>query len=142
MNRKPQQTQNRAHPAHRRSTMSLSEATLRTPESTRDELRAESRSGSFHELSAQEFAQRTDLRVLVIKAPHGATYFRNHVHAMALADCRAAEDYLRQFDSPQTVGLVCCDGEKSAHLAIRLSRQGHTVMHLAGGLMEWCETFC
>ena len=101
----------------------------------------ETRSGSYHELSAHEFAQRTDLRVLVIKAPHAVSFF-HHDQVVAVEDCRAAEDYLRQWDAPQTVGLVCCDGEKSARLAIRLSRQGHTVVHLAGGLMEWCETFC
>ena len=117
--------------------MNLSEAAMNLAKSHRDDIR----SGSFHELSAQEFARRTDLRVLVIKSPHSVHFFRRHAQVVAVEDGRGAEDYLRQWESPQIVGLVCPDGEISSRLAIRLSRQGHTVVHLAGGLKEWCETF-
>jgi len=35
------------------------------------------------------------------------------------------------------LGLVCADGQCSSRLAIRLSRRGYHVFHLAGGLHEW-----
>ena len=46
-------------------------------------------------------------------------------------------DLLRGWPCERPIGLACPDGTCSSRLAIRLSRQGFTVYHLAGGIHEW-----
>jgi len=95
--------------------------------------------GCFTELSPQEFATRKDLVVLLIKAPHAAPEFSGFRRVVPVA-C-SSQELADVLDRRQPVGLVCEDGTCSGRLAIRLSQEGFTVVHLSGGLREWHYAF-
>jgi rhodanese-related sulfurtransferase len=88
-------------------------------------------------LTAQQFAARKDLVVLLLKAPHAAGEFSGFRGVVPLPNSQLAGHYVAELGRGQPVGLVCPDGECSSRLAIRLARAGFTVHHLAGGLREW-----
>lgn len=91
----------------------------------------------YAELTAQQFAARKDLVVLLLKAPHAAGEFAGFRGVVPLPNSQLAGHYVAELGRSQPVGLVCPDGECSSRLAIRLARAGFTVHHLAGGLREW-----
>lgn len=95
------------------------------------------RPGSFAELTPHEFDARREMGVVVLKVPDAAARFGGFRHVFAL-DCSAAvESALAGWPREAPLGVVCADGECSSRVAIRLSRQGYRVFHLAGGLREW-----
>jgi rhodanese-related sulfurtransferase len=94
---------------------------------------------SFEELTPQQFGQRPELVVLLLHAPHGEHEFGAFRAVVPLPNSRVAAHYVAELPLDQPLGLVCPDGEASARLAIRLARQGRLVVHLAGGLAEWCR---
>jgi rhodanese-related sulfurtransferase len=95
------------------------------------------RPGSYRELTPHEFHARKELGVVVLKAPAAAAQFSGFRAVFAL-DCSTAIDgVLERWPREAALGLVCADGQCSGRLAIRLSRLGYTVYHLAGGLHEW-----
>lgn len=91
----------------------------------------------YTELTAQQFAARRELVVLLLKAPHAAGEFAGFQGVVPLPNSQLAAHYVVELGRNQPVGLVCPDGECSSRLAIRLARAGFTVHHLAGGLREW-----
>ena len=97
--------------------------------------------GCYWELGAEEFLDKGELVVFMLKITKpqpGFQGFRQVVQLECAADMQGQIDALPE---AQPIGLVCCDGTCSARLAIRLSRQGRTVFHLAGGLWEWNRHF-
>lgn len=95
------------------------------------------RPGSYGELTPHEFNLRRDLGVVVLKAPEAAAEFAGFRSVFALGCSGEIDSVLSQWPRDAALGLVCPDGDCSSRLAIRLSRQGYTVLHLAGGLREW-----
>lgn len=97
----------------------------------------EQRPGCYRELTPHEFNARRDLGVVVLKAADAASQFAGFRQVFAL-DCSTEIDrVLAGWPREAALGLVCPEGDCSSRLAIRLSRQGYTVLHLAGGLREW-----
>lgn len=95
------------------------------------------RPGSFAELTPHEFNARRELGVLLLKVPTAVERFMGFRRVFAL-DCSASvEQVLGDWPHDAALGVVCSDGECSSRVAIRLSRQGYHVYHLAGGLREW-----
>jgi len=101
--------------------------------------RNDPRSGtpSYGELTALQFCQRRDLTVLLLNAPHAEADFAGYRAVIPVPNGQVAPHYLTGLVAGQPLGLVCPDGEWSARVAIRLSRLGYSVFHLAGGLREW-----
>jgi rhodanese-related sulfurtransferase len=91
----------------------------------------------YEELTAHQFAERRDLVVLLLKAPHAAGEFSGFRAVVPLPNGQVVGHYLAEIGAGQPVGLVCPDGECSSRVAIRLARLGYAVHHLAGGLREW-----
>lgn len=91
----------------------------------------------YQELTAHQFAERRDLTVLLLKAPHAAEAFAGFHAVVPLPNGQLVGHYLAEVGPRQPVGLVCPDGECSSRVAIRLARMGYAVHHLAGGLREW-----
>lgn len=95
------------------------------------------RPGSYAELTPHEFGARRELAIIALKVPDAAVRFAGFRRVFAL-DCSASvEQALGDWSREAPLGLVCADGECSSRVAIRLSRQGYRVFHLAGGLREW-----
>lgn len=97
--------------------------------------------GSFRELSAHEFATRKELVVVLVKTGDAATRFQGYAGVEVVPACKAVEAYVARLPKDRPIGLVCPDGDCSSRMAIRLSRQGYRVYHLAGGLREWNQAF-
>jgi rhodanese-related sulfurtransferase len=97
--------------------------------------------GCFSELSPREFAQRKDLVVLLVKAPEAAAEFAGFRKVIAIPCTHELGDALAGIGPEQPIGLVCPDGDCTGRLAIRLSEDGYSVVHLSGGLQEWHHTF-
>jgi rhodanese-related sulfurtransferase len=95
------------------------------------------RPGSYGELTPHEFNARRQMGVVVLKAPAAAPQFAGFRRVFALGCSTEIDAVLADWPRESPLGLVCADGECSGRLAIRLSRQGYTVFHLAGGLREW-----
>jgi len=93
--------------------------------------------GCFRELTPAEFDPRKEMLVVVVHHPHALAEFKGFAGVVAVENCQELESYLKSLDAVPPLGLVCADGETSARMAIRLSQQGRTVSHLAGGLAEW-----
>jgi rhodanese-related sulfurtransferase len=93
--------------------------------------------GNYRELTPHEFNARKDMGVVVLKAPAVAAEFGGFRAVFALECSAQIDTVLRDWPREAPLGLACPDGECSSRLAIRLSRQGYTVLHLAGGLREW-----
>ena len=94
-------------------------------------------SGSYHELSPHEFHARKDLGVVVLKASAAAGEFADFRAVYSLAGSNEIEAVLADWPRNLAIGIVCQNGECSGRLAIRLSKRGYQVYHLAGGLREW-----
>ena len=99
--------------------------------------RAGRKQAGYEEMTAHQFAERKDLVVLLLKAPHAAGEFAGFRAVVPLPNGQVVGHYLAEVDQGQPVGLVCPDGECSSRVAIRLARLGYAVHHLAGGLREW-----
>ena len=95
------------------------------------------RPGSYRELSPHEFNERRDMGVVVLKSAAAAQEFSGFRQVFALGCSSEIDSVLTHWPRDKALGLVCPDGTCSSRLAIRLSRQGYTVFHLAGGLREW-----
>jgi rhodanese-related sulfurtransferase len=95
------------------------------------------RPGSYRELTPHEFYARKDMGVVVLKAAAAAPEFSGFRKVFALGCSSEIDSALTAWPRETALGLVCPDGTCSSRLAIRLSRQGYTVFHLAGGLREW-----
>lgn len=93
--------------------------------------------GSYNELTPHEFNECKEMAVVLLKAPDAAAEFRGFAEVHALPCSQALEGLLRDWPCERPIGLVCPDGQCSSRAAIRLSRQGFQVHHLAGGLLEW-----
>ncbi|MDH5751598.1 MAG: rhodanese-like domain-containing protein [Deltaproteobacteria bacterium] len=94
----------------------------------------------YQELTAHEFEEHKNMLVLVLRAPQAAGKFKGFREVVALSETAEVDALLKNRQFPQIIGLVCKDGEFSSRQAIRLSRQGHRVFHLVGGLREWTQT--
>jgi rhodanese-related sulfurtransferase len=95
------------------------------------------RPGSYRELTPHEFNARKEMGVVVLKAAASAPEFGGFRAVFALGCSSEIDAVLRDWPRDAALGLVCPDGDCSSRLAIRLSRQGYDVFHLAGGLREW-----
>lgn len=93
--------------------------------------------GCYRELSPNEFNARKDLAVIVLKDAEMMEAFRDFSEVRHLPSSSGIDGLLRDWPCERPIGLVCQDGTCSGRLAIRLSRQGFTVYHLAGGINEW-----
>ncbi|MEE8436689.1 MAG: rhodanese-like domain-containing protein [bacterium] len=93
--------------------------------------------GSYRELSPKEFNARKDLAVIVLKDAEVIDEFRGFSEVRHLSSSSGIDELLRGWPCERPIGLACPDGSCSSRLAIRLSRQGFTVYHLAGGIHEW-----
>ena len=107
------------------------------PQRQPDGLCAGQAAGSYRELTPHAFAAQANMGVILLKVPGGAAAFSAFRDVFSL-DCSSEIDrVLAGWPRERAIGLVCMDGPCSGRLAIRLSRQGYTVYHLAGGLREW-----
>lgn len=102
-----------------------------------DGLQGLHRPGSYRELTPHEFNARRDLGVVLLKAPEAEAHFAGFRRVFSLGGSAEIDQVLAQWPREAALGLVCATGDCSSRLAIRLSRQGYTVLHLAGGLNEW-----
>ncbi len=93
--------------------------------------------GSYRELSPNEFNARKDLAVIVLKNADVMEAFRGFSDLRFLPSSSGIDALLSGWPCERPIGLACPDGACSSRLAIRLSRQGFTVYHLAGGINEW-----
>ena len=93
--------------------------------------------GCYRELTPHEFHAHKAMGVVVLKAPAAAAGFVGYRQVFSLGCSGEIDSVLADWPRERPLGLVCPDGECSSRLAIRLSRQGYTVLHLAGGLREW-----
>ncbi len=94
--------------------------------------------GCYRELTPHEFNARKELGVVLLKTGDTiATEFQGFRAVYTLACSTEIDAVLSEWPRDAALGLVCADGDCSSRLAIRLSRQGYTVYHLAGGLREW-----
>lgn len=93
--------------------------------------------GGYRELTPHEFNTHRDMGVVVLKATDAAPEFAGFHQVFSLGCSSEIDSVLQQWPRERALGLVCQDGTCSGRLAIRLSRQGYTVYHLAGGLHEW-----
>jgi len=92
--------------------------------------------GSYRELTPHEFHARRDMGVVLLKVPAGQD-FAAFGQVFTLGCSSEIESVLADWPCERPLGLVCETGECSSRLAIRLSKRGYTVYHLAGGLREW-----
>ena len=93
--------------------------------------------GSYRELSPHEFNAEKEMAVIVLKDESAVEMFAGYSMVRYLPTSQGIEALLRDWPCERPIGLVCPDGSCSSRLAIRLSRQGYRVRHLAGGLREW-----
>ena len=93
--------------------------------------------GCYRELSPKEFNARKDLAVIVLKDAEVMDEFRGFSEVRHLSSSSGIDALLSGWPCERPIGLACPDGTCSSRLAIRLSRQGFTVYHLAGGIHEW-----
>ena len=96
--------------------------------------------GSYKELTPREFNDRRDLLVILLKAPNAGPCFSDFPSVQHAPSKDAAIEMLAG-KTGQRIGLACEDGDCSGRLAIRLSRMGYRVYHLAGGVREWRNCF-
>jgi rhodanese-related sulfurtransferase len=92
--------------------------------------------GSYRELTPHEFHARRELGVVLLKVPADQD-FATFRQVFPLGSSAEIESVLADWPCERPLGLVCETGECSSRLAIRLSKRGYTVFHLAGGLREW-----
>lgn len=97
--------------------------------------------GCYREVSPHEFNGRKELVVAVLKAEDAVGSFEGFSEVICFASAQELEAHFNGHSSGHSIGLVCPNGDCSGRLAIRLSRRGHTVVHLAGGLQEWYRCF-
>ena len=93
--------------------------------------------GCYRELSPKEFNARKDLAVIVLKDAAVMEEFRGFSEVHYLSSSSGIGELLSGWPCERPIGLACPDGTCSSRLAIRLSSQGFTVYHLAGGIQEW-----
>jgi rhodanese-related sulfurtransferase len=99
--------------------------------------------GCYRELTPHEFNLRKELTVVLLKDASAAGEFQGFREVLVLPNSQALEPFLAAWPADRAIGLVCPDGTCSSRLAIRLSRAGFPVYHLAGGLREWHQcTIC
>ena len=97
--------------------------------------------GCYRELSPAEFRAMKSLRVVMLKTTDSPAKFSGYVEVVSVACSQELQPHLHRWSPGEAIGLVCPDGECSSRLAIRLSREGHAVYHLAGGLREWTQVY-
>ena len=93
--------------------------------------------GCYRELTPHEFNDHKAMSVLILKDESALEAFQGYASRHYLPDSSHIEALLADWPLERVIGLACPDGECSSRLAIRLSRQGYSVYHLAGGLKEW-----
>ena len=98
-------------------------------------------SGAYRELTPHEFMEFKDMIVVVVKASFAVDQFKGYQQVVDLKENDSLDDLMGQWKPGQVVGLVCRYGDCSSKKAIRVSRRGFTVVHLAGGLQEWFRVY-
>jgi len=97
--------------------------------------------GAYQEITAREFNDRKELVVIVLKAPEATGCFKGFRAVLSAPTPSDTDALLAGWPSGQPIGLICPDGDCSGRLAVRLSKKGHTIFHLSGGLSEWRDNY-